>query len=85
MLGCADCYQAFREPLAGVLQRIHGHSQHVGRQPDQGPDTALQKVNIYALREQLKRAISEEEYEHAAVLRDQIRDLTDAREEVPHE
>ena len=31
MLGCAECYQAFRKELAPVIARVQGRSQHAGR------------------------------------------------------
>lgn len=33
-LGCAGCYQAFREQLQPMLLRIHGRAQHAGFQPE---------------------------------------------------
>jgi protein arginine kinase activator len=75
LLGCAECYQAFREPLATLLNRVHGRAQHVGRVP-KGAETHIAiKHNVDRLRQELSKAISEEEYETAAGLRDQIRAL----------
>ncbi len=76
LLGCAGCYKAFREPLSALLQRVHGHSQHVGRIPGrQRPEHVGNQVNLFSLRQALQKAIAEEEYERAAVLRDQIKEL----------
>lgn len=86
LLGCAGCYKAFREPLSSLLSRVHGHSQHVGRAPGrQRPEHVGNQVNLFSLRQALQRAIQGEEYERAAVLRDQIRALSQdaGREEVP--
>jgi len=76
LLGCADCYQAFKEPLNALLSRVHGRAQHVGRVP-KGAETVIAiQHNVDRLRQELSKAISEEEYEVAAGLRDQIRALS---------
>ncbi|NLG26008.1 MAG: hypothetical protein GX558_11665, partial [Clostridiales bacterium] len=75
LLGCAHCYQEFREPLTQLLGRIHGNAQHAGRVPG-GEDSSLSlKMNLERLRQDLVRAIADEEYEAAAGLRDRIRAL----------
>lgn len=80
-LGCAQCYQAFREPLEIMLKRVHGHAQHCGRVPGGQAGGVSIKLNIDHLKQQLGRAIAEEEYEEAARLRDQIRSLKSQLEE----
>lgn len=82
LLGCAGCYQAFHDELAALLGRIHGRTQHVGRRPGAHPAEVGQRVSVHALRQQLRRAIAEEDYEQAAVLRDRIKGLQAQREEV---
>ena len=75
MLGCAQCYDSFREPLLKMMSRIHGRTQHVGRTPGEADQTLSAKLKIERLRRDLNKAIFEEEYEKAAELRDQIRRL----------
>lgn len=75
-LGCADCYQAFREPIEEMLSRMHGNAQHVGRIPGGVNSQVSIKLQIDKLKQQLTRAVAEEEYEQAALLRDRIRALT---------
>ncbi len=75
MLGCAQCYADFREELQNMLSRTQGHTQHIGRVPG-GVDNLLSiKLKIERLRQELNRAIAQEEYEDAARLRDEIRML----------
>lgn len=76
MLGCANCYHAFREPLEVLLKRIHGHTQHMGRSTGSTGEGIAQKLNVMNLRQQLAKAIASEEYEQAASLRDRIREIT---------
>ena len=76
MLGCANCYKAFKVPLTALLQRVHGNTQHAGRVPGGVHSGVSIRMNIDRLKEKLKRAIDDEEYEQAARLRDAIRALT---------
>ena len=75
MLGCADCYKAFQDPLKALLTRVHGHTQHVGRVPGGEGSNISVRLNIEKLKQELVRAIAAEEYEQAAALRDRIRAL----------
>lgn len=84
MLGCANCYKAFHEPLETLLQQIHGNSQHAGRIPKSVKKDVSIRTNIERMKQQLQRAIQREEYEQAAKLRDSIRTLTAQLEESAH-
>lgn len=75
MVGCAHCYDAFRDSLQALMERVHGHTQHVGRIPGSADSRLSLKLKIEKLREELNKAIEDEEYEAAASLRDQIRAL----------
>lgn len=76
-LGCGQCYQSFSEPLSNILRKIHGNIRHIGKSPCKVPVSKdigkTQKIEL--LRQALNEAIKKEEYEEAAKLRDQIRDL----------
>ena len=75
-LGCAQCYTDFAEQLRPLLQRIHGRSQHAGRAPaGQQKECELSRC-IDTLRAQMEQAITQEDFESAARLRDEIRALT---------
>ena len=75
MLGCANCYTAFRTPLTALLQRVHGNTQHAGRIPGGLHSGTSIRLNIERLKQKLQRAVADEEYEQAAKLRDAIRAL----------
>lgn len=78
LLGCADCYKAFKQSINIVLGNIHGSSEYKGKIPTgrNAEYTALKaKREIITLREQLAAAVRLENYEQAAVIRDRIRDL----------
>ena len=75
MLGCANCYKVFREPLDTMLQQIHGNTQHTGKIPGAVRSGVSLRMNIERLKLKLQQAIAQEEYEQAARLRDAIRSL----------
>jgi protein arginine kinase activator len=78
-LGCPQCYVAFESHLSGLLRRLHGGAQHLGKvylPPD--PTRAQQQERLAGLRRKLDRAVRTEDFERAAALRDQIRSLEGA-------
>lgn len=72
-VGCAACYETFREELARSIRRMHGNTQHVGRVPAAQKEVREGESRVAALREALKAAIASENFEEAAKLRDEIR------------
>ncbi len=78
-LGCPQCYSTFDSHLRALLRRIHGGTQHVGKvylPPD--PSVSQRQKRLEALRRRLERAVSTEDFERAAELRDEIRSLEPA-------
>jgi protein arginine kinase activator len=70
-VGCALCYATFREHLEPLMRRVHRSLEHEGRRPTRRrprPDDA----SLLHLRQELARAIQDEDYERAARLRDEI-------------
>lgn len=83
LLGCADCYRVFEAKLSPLLERAHeGASHHVGKVPRRGvakpdePNLAEERARRVALlRRQLDESVKAEQYERAAMLRDELRRL----------
>jgi protein arginine kinase activator len=78
-LGCPHCYATFESHLRGLLRRIHGGTQHVGKvylPPD--PTASEMEKRLEGLRRKLQRAVDAEDFERAAELRDKIRALEPA-------
>jgi protein arginine kinase activator len=76
LLGCPNDYEAFGEALANVIERAQdGNTHHVGKSPGQVVriDPAQQKR--LALQRDLREAVEREDYERAAILRDQLAEL----------
>lgn len=73
--GCPECYVAFEKQLQPLLRHIHGSTQHGGKSPAQLGPHAVMRQHLVELKEELSRAIEVEEYEKAARLRDEIREI----------
>jgi len=74
-LGCSNCYTVFADGIAPMLKNMHKGTAHTGKTP-----AAFQKIRehgekIKTLQENLTKAIEAEEFELAANLRDQIRQM----------
>lgn len=88
-LGCPDCYAAFEPQLLPLVERAHeGGVRHCGKTPARagssvpggGPKVAALAelaARLRALEDELKKAVTGEEYERAARLRDEMKRLAD--------
>lgn len=74
-LGCSECYDTFRQYLNSLLKRIHGSNRHLGKSPAKLVKATKKKIDLQGLRARLQKAIEAEEFEEAATIRDQIREL----------
>jgi protein arginine kinase activator len=79
-LGCPHCWSSFEGHLRGLLRRIHGGTQHLGKvylSPD--PSVSEREKRLDGLRRKLQRAVELEDFERAAEIRDEIRQLEPSR------
>ena len=74
-VGCSNCYEYFSDYMPGLIKRIHGISCHTGKFPARGEARLAERQKAVLLREELRCAIQEENFERAAQLRDEIRVL----------
>lgn len=74
-LGCSQCYETFKKSLMPLLGSIHKSTKHVGKVPSREFKAMDNIVKIRNLEIKLRRAIEDEEYELAAKLRDEIRNM----------
>ena len=77
-LGCPHDYQAFREELLPLLENIHGEVRHCGKVPRRLPQNKETQSELMQLRNRLKQAVTKEDYEEAAKIRDRIKRLEEA-------
>ena len=87
LTGCAHCYDKFENRLNPSIEQLHGRTKHIGKsisyteEPDEEKTEAEEKTtpeadSVEALKADLKKAIQEQRFEDAAVIRDKINDLT---------
>lgn len=87
-VGCAHCYSRFADKLEPSIRKIHGKTRHIGKNlayteekdavnRDKAAPAAdtPQKAEDESLQAQLERAVKEQRYEDAAVLRDKIKGI----------
>ncbi|MBN2071345.1 MAG: UvrB/UvrC motif-containing protein [Candidatus Krumholzibacteriota bacterium] len=79
-LGCAQCYDIFRVRLDQVLSSIHGDTTHKGKVPVRYGKSVDLSRRIEELQYELGRVIELEQYEQAAVIRDEIKILKEKDE-----
>ena len=75
-MGCARCYTTFESSMRELLRRVHGGPRHIGRVYRAPKEEVLEKAGVLGeLRDKLRRAIEQEQFETAAELRDRIKVL----------
>ncbi len=79
LLGCSDCYQSFEKQLSEDLRRYHGTVRHSGKQPVAVSAAVSDQGRLDSLQKRLATAVQDEDFELAAQLRDQIRQIKDER------
>lgn len=75
-LGCPKCYETFEGKLSSVINKLHRGESHLGKVP-RGKKRIVSPEEIAALKRRLDEYVSREDYEMAAVVRDQIQALVD--------
>lgn len=79
-VGCANCYEKFYSKLLPSIQGIHGRVKHAGSVPQSTADVVVPKEKtteekIADMQKEMGKAIEEQNFERAAVLRDEIKKL----------
>ena len=77
-VGCAECYRVFFDKLAPSLERIHGRAVHSGKKIECVPAQKVEPTKeerIAQLKVKLGEAVEKQEFELAAKLRDEIREI----------
>jgi protein arginine kinase activator len=74
-LGCSECWNTFEGQIAPLLKAMHKGERHAGKIPSKAAHSQILSEKIKELTDELHKAVSEEKYEDAAGIRDQIRDL----------
>lgn len=72
---CPECYRVFYDKFLPTIQRIHGKTGHIGKVAGGADEDVKREHRLSLLREQLNTAIDERNFELAARLRNEIREL----------
>jgi protein arginine kinase activator len=76
VLGCPLCYDTFSEHLGPMIERAqNGGTSHGGKCPRRGGASIDRQLRVQRLFQELEAAVAAEQYERAAELRDQLREL----------
>ncbi len=75
VVGCSTCYETFARQIESMLEGMHRGVRHRGKVPY--VDDAIERIraDLQTKRALLRSALSTENYEEAACLRDEIRTL----------
>ncbi len=78
-LGCSECYTAFAEGLEGLLKTMHKGTRHTGKVPQVLQQSRDVAERLKLLEKKLAKAVAEENFEQAALLRDEIKQMWNKR------
>ena len=79
-LGCAECYETFSEGLNSLLKAMHKGTRHTGKVPAHISRRLERETALKTLQRDLQKAVADENYESAAQIRDQLRQLETSNE-----
>ncbi len=74
-LGCGECYNTFRQAVAQTLRQVQPSIQHTGKIPPKSGEELKLKKKYEQLKQELSAAVKNEDYETAAKLHKQVREI----------
>ena len=85
ILGCPDCYDYFHVKIDPIVINYQGSNKHIGKNSKYKEDVYIKQKNVNKdiidqtkdnidLKIELQKAIEEERFEDAAILRDKIKE-----------
>lgn len=74
-LGCAGCYAAFSKLLLPLIKRVQRSTVHVGKRPGKVSKQISHVHDLRVLQDRLRKTVQMEEFEAAAKIRDEIRQI----------
>ena len=72
-LGCSECYVTFADGLDGLLKSMHKGTKHLGKVPQSLQQSRDLSDKLKSLQKKLDKAVEEEDFEQAALIRDEIK------------
>ena len=74
-LGCPECYQVFAEGLETMLKTMHKGTRHTGKSPEALRQSRDIAERLKLLQKRLAKAVEAEDFEQAAKVRDELKEL----------
>lgn len=75
-VGCADCFGTFKDDIIDIVRRVQGGQvEHVGKTPQSSYKKLALKKKIEEKSSYLDKLIEEQNFEEAAIVRDEIKAL----------
>jgi len=74
-LGCSDCYEEFKVVLEPRIKSLQVGVKHIGKIPNMKGEELIRRRKLKNLKEEMQQLIVAEEYERAAIVRDEIKML----------
>lgn len=71
-LGCGNCIFAFEPYIKNLIREVQDSDRHIGKRPKLGEKRAIE---VFKLREELRKALEKEAYEEAAKIRDKLKEI----------
>jgi protein arginine kinase activator len=76
VLGCPNDYDVFNQALESLIERAQGGAtRHTGKAPGQEVELDPEQQKKMEMQRALREAVEREDYEEAAQLRDQLKEL----------
>ena len=76
-IGCPQCYVDFQDELKELFKSMYGRENHIGKIPSKSVERIKEDQLIENLEARLEKAIISEDFESAAIIRDEINRLNE--------
>lgn len=76
-LGCPACYDSFAKLLIPLIKRVQRSTHHVGKKPSKVAAGVRVNYDLRLLQDRLRKSVQSEEFEEAARIRDEIKQIED--------
>ena len=74
-LGCTNCYTQFKDKIMYAIGSLNYGDKHIGKSVDSAMPKDDTELKLAELKNKLKKLVSEEKYEEAAILKKEIDSL----------
>ena len=74
-MGCTDCYTTFGSQINRLLSHVAGGTHHTGKWPARLTKYKRAFIDRERLRKNLEQALTSEDYERAAEIRDSLQSI----------